>query len=250
MNDLLVRADFSPSHIYNWQYDNRGNKIRFESNPVNYFVYEYDTRNRNIHTKQFVQDTLYFETLKFYSDTLLIKEIFLKSNGDTASVLNYYYNHENRRDSVISDRTKEYHIYTDMEQSIVKLNEENRIYYESYTLSKNGLIITFEESFYTDENELYKRFYENKTYDEDQNLVRVVMEQYFLTAINSFYYDDIRYTYDSKGNKVRRKILDADGNLVNFTDYIYESDQLVIEQFFNADGNLINYTLVENSCNN
>lgn len=246
LNNLVIKVDCSPRYVWKYTYDSNNNPIRFDSMEGSYTLNSYDNSNRCIISKRYIKDTLYLITNKDYKDTLLTKEILIEPNGDTLNIIKYYYNEENTIDSIISYNSNIYHTYFSNKHIVTKLNNSNIKFYESISINENGLSI-FEEYYYNDNLELYKSLNERKEYDENDNITKIVLEQFDLYA-NSTHYDEIVYIYDSIGKKIRSDSFNGNGNLLNYREYIYNQDNLIKIQSFDSNGNKAGYTTIENTC--
>jgi len=246
-NGLIAKIEQASGDIWIFNYDANGNLIKFESDNGGYFLYEYDSKNRCINSEQYVENTLYLETLKFYSDTLLIKETFINSLNDTLGNSFYYYSVDNKIDSVISYQSKIYHYYTINTHSVIKFNNNNHKYFESTTTYGNGINSKYEELYFNDNGDLYRSSTETKEYDENMNLVKRIFEQFDINSGNQ--YEEVRYSYNTLGEKQKSETYDVNGNLTEYTEFIYEGSNLVKMQLFDSNNNKIGYTIVENSCN-
>ena len=249
LNNLIVRVDGSPSYIWNYEYDGQGNVTKVEYEKGDFYLMSYDNLNRCVKSEQFVEDTLYLRTYKFYLDTLLIREHILRKNGDTNNTVNYYYNDDNQIDSVISNSLKIYHTYSLNKHMISKFNDRSFKFFERITTTENGLTTKFEEYHYRDNSELFKSIISTREYDESKNLIKSVLEQFRLNPYGTKY-DELRYSYNSMGNTLRRELYNSNENLIQYTDYLYDDGNLVKKQTFDSEGNKIVYTLVDNTCDN
>jgi len=244
-NNKIIRKDCAPSYIWNYTYDTNNNLIRSDFGNSCYLLYEYDSENRCVKEKQFVSDTLYLETQKIYLDTLLSKEIFFNKSKDVLSTTLYYYNTNQQLDSVIGLSERTYHFYTPNSHKIVNY-KNNAKDFEKKTTFENGLISTYEESYYSPSGIYFQGQKETKQYDNKKNLVRLEIE-HFEYSENSTVYLDYRYSYNSDGTLNKTELYDKDSMLVLYTECEYEADKLVKKQSYDSKGNKTDHTIIQYS---
>lgn len=250
-NNLIVRLDCSPNYIWNWKYDSRNNLIKFESSEGSgyWWLYSYDSYDRCIFSEFFIADTLYSRTEKQYSDTLVIKEIYFDYVGVISNTIDYYYNFDNLPDSILSNTQSVYHKYPGNQHIVTRKDKNGVKTSEEITTTENGNVIKFEEYIYRD-SELIRSLIDSKEYDDEGRLAKLVLEQFSEHMQSILYpYQERRYSYDSKGNILKTDNYDAEGILLEYVEYYYDSGNLVKKQSFDNDGNKTGYTIVENTCN-
>jgi hypothetical protein len=242
-NNRIIRKDCTPAYIWNYNYDTNNNLTKYDLGNNCYFLYEYDSENKCIKEKQFVSDTLHLETQKIYLDTLLSKEIFFNKSKVVLSTTLYYYNTNRQLDSVIGLSERTYHYYTSNSHKIVNYKNNTKDF-EKNTTFENGLISTYEESYFLSNGIKFQGQKETKKYDDKRYLVRLEIE-HFEYYDNNTIYIDYRYSYNADGTLNKTELYDKDSKLVLYTECEYEVDKLVKKQSYDSKGNKTEHTIIQ-----
>lgn len=243
-DNRIIKKENSLGDIYEYAYDNVGNKTSFIYNNHKE-VYEYNVNNRINKTLYFTNNELDYYTITQYSNNLIDKTFWYNNNNDTIDWSVFHYNSELEIDSINSRRYDSYYYYSSDVDSILVMSKDKKVMSITYTKYKNGEKIYNEIKgfdFLGLETNAYVKTWE---YNEKGLLKRRTEKEFFESKEMSWF--DLRMYYNSIDNLFKTEVYDSLNKLTGYSKYFYEDTILIKVERYNDTDNLEAYTIFENS---
>lgn len=243
-NDNKIKFENSEGQMSEFHYDKSNNLISviYENNKTEY---EYNSENKRIKSKFYINNKLDYFSVTIYKDTLIQETFSIDNNGDTIGKTIYNYNSDDLIKSVISNNTETYYYYSENIDSVISSDTRGASTYKKYLKNDQKIYEEIRGFDYTGAELSY--IIRNWEYNDDELLIRKTEETYY-SMQDDYFWSDNRYQYNSNNQKSRSESFDKSDNLLGYSIYYY--DDLILKKYESFDNNnsLTSYTLIDNNC--
>jgi hypothetical protein len=228
------------------KFDNKGNRVLFTSGDSK-VEYEYNSLNQEVKAKYYTNNHLDFFYSNIYKDTLIEKSYTIYNANDTTGWQFYFYNSDNKKDSINCEDRNIYYYYSSEMDSVITKSKENSIMSRIFFKYREGKKSYVESRCYDYLGQENNHFIYTWEYNDNKLLIRQTEFRSYDSGETQW--SDIRKVYDNDQKISRIEYYDESNNLTTYSKYVYENEILIKIEDFDINDNLKSYSILENTCN-
>jgi YD repeat-containing protein len=246
MNDRIVKQENSIGDIVEWKYDENGNILTHNSNNSK-IEYEYNSDNKITKTISYSNGQLLYYIVTNYQDTLVTSAYNFDNKNDTTGWSIYYYNSEDRIDSIYSDDKNTYYYFSKEVDSVITKTKLGLTMSKEYFKFENGKKMYEERRLYTDFGIEFQYSVKNWEYNGINLLIRETEDQLYPSGEKQWI--DTRNVYNEFNKILRTEEYNVTNQLLFYSNYSYDNEILVKIEYYDNLNNLNSYETIENIFN-